>query len=91
MRLPPAAAPLTRSPRCLRSKCTQVRDGRCPMSTRHPLIPSWIGSKPRLLLINRKDMVGEADRAAWTRFFAERGHAVQWTNGNMGDGVPRVG
>lgn len=68
----------------------QVRDGRCPMSTRHPLIPSWIGSKPRLLLINRKDMVGEADAAAWTRFFAQRGHAVQWTNGNMGDGVPRV-
>lgn len=68
----------------------EVRDGRCPMSTRHPLIPSWIGSKPRLLLINRKDMVGEADAAAWTRFFAQRGHAVQWTNGNMGDGVPRV-
>lgn len=60
------------------------------MSTRHPHIPQWIGSKPRVLLINRKDMVPEADRAAWSRFFAERGHSVQWTNGNQGDGVTRV-
>lgn len=60
------------------------------MSTRHPHIPQWIGSKPRVLLINRKDMVPEADRAAWSRFFAERGHSVQWTNGNLGDGVTRV-
>lgn len=68
----------------------EVRDGRIPMSTRHPHIPQWIGSKPRVLLINRKDMVPEADRAAWSRFFAERGHSVQWTNGNQGDGVTRV-
>lgn len=61
------------------------------MSTRHPQIPEWIGGKPRVLLINRKDMVGEADRAAWSRFFAERGHATQWTNGNQGDGVGKVG
>ena len=68
----------------------EVRDGRCPMSTRHPQIPEWVGSRPRLLLINRKDMVGEADRAAWTRFFADRGSPVVWTCGNMGDGVGRV-
>lgn len=68
----------------------EVRDGRIPMSTRHPQIPEWIGNKPRVLLINRKDMVGELDRAAWSRFFSARGHTVQWTNGNMGDGVDRV-
>lgn len=68
----------------------EVRDGRCPMSTRHPAIPEWVGSKPRLLLINRKDMVPEADRAAWTDHFAARGHRVVWTCGNMGDGVARV-
>lgn len=60
------------------------------MSTRHPHIPEWIGGKPRLLLVNRKDMVDEASRAAWSRFFADRGHPVQWTNGNMGEGVGRV-
>jgi ribosome biogenesis GTPase A len=68
----------------------EVRDGRCPMSTRHPLIPEWVGSKPRVLLINRKDMVPEADRAAWTDHFAARGHRALWTCGNMGDGVARV-
>lgn len=79
----PALPPLPAAP-------VQVRDGRIPMSTRHPHIPEWIGSKPRVLLINRKDMVPEADRAAWSRFFAERGHNVQWTHGNQGDGVAKV-
>lgn len=79
----PALPPLPAAP-------VQVRDGRIPMSTRHPHIPEWIGSKPRVLLINRKDMVPEADRAAWSRFFAERGHSVQWTHGNQGDGVAKV-
>lgn len=68
----------------------EVRDGRCPMSTRHPEIPDWIGNKPRVVLINRKDMVPEADRTAWNRYFSERGHDVQWTTGNQGDGVERV-
>ena len=68
----------------------EVRDGRIPMSTRHPQIPEWIGGKPRVLLINRKDMVGDGDRAAWSAFFAKRGHPVQWTTGNMGDGVSQV-
>ncbi len=68
----------------------EVRDGRCPMSTRHPQIPEWIGGKPRVLLINRKDMVSEADRTAWTRFFQQRGQAVTWTNGSMGDGTNKV-
>ena len=68
----------------------EVRDGRIPMSTRHPQIPAWVGSKPRLLIINREDMVAPADRAAWARFFSERGQAAQWTNGTQGEGVAAV-
>lgn len=68
----------------------EVRDGRIPMSTRHPHVPKWAGNKPRLLLLNRRDMITEADRQAWTEFFVSRGRKVMWTDGNQGDGVTRV-
>lgn len=68
----------------------EVRDGRIPMSTRHPQIPEWLGNKPRVLVLNRRDMVPDAEANAWTKFFKERGHAVLWTNAHKGDGVAKV-
>ena len=68
----------------------EVRDGRIPMSTRHPQVPLWIGSKPRVMVLNRRDMVSDGAAKAWTRFFKSRGHAVLWTNAHRGDGVTSV-
>ena len=68
----------------------EVRDGRIPMSTRHPSIPSWVGNKPRVMILNRRDMVTNEEAASWTSFFKERGHDVIWTNANKGDGVASV-
>ena len=68
----------------------EVRDGRIPMSTRHPSIPSWVGNKPRVMILNRRDMVTDDEAKAWTAFFKERGHHATWTNGNQGDGVAAV-
>lgn len=65
----------------------EVRDGRIPMSTRHPQVPIWVGSKPRVMVLNRRDMVSDAAAKAWTRFFKSRGHAVLWTNAHRGEGV----
>lgn len=36
----------------------QVRDARIPIATNHPQVPSWVGPKPMLLVMNRVDMVG---------------------------------
>lgn len=68
----------------------EVRDGRIPMSTRHPSIPNWVGNKPRVMILNRRDMVTNEEAASWTSFFKERGHDVIWTNANKGDGVASV-
>lgn len=68
----------------------EVRDGRIPMSTRHPSIPQWVGNKPRVMILNRRDMVTNEEAAAWAQFFKERGHNVIWTNAHQGDGVASV-
>lgn len=36
----------------------------------------WIGSKPRLVIINRKDMVSKSDQTAWDRHYAAEGAAA---------------
>ena len=33
-------------------------------------VPKWIGSKPRLIIVNRKDMVSRADTDAWDKHYA---------------------
>jgi len=68
----------------------EVRDGRIPMSTRHPQIPQWVGNKPRVMILNRRDMVTDDEASIWTDFFKERGHSVVWTNANRGEGTAQV-
>lgn len=68
----------------------EVRDGRIPMSTRHPHISTWASGKPRIIILNRRDMVSEADARAWSAFFRARGRSVLWSNANQGDGISRV-
>jgi len=33
-------------------------------------VSKWIGSKPRLIILNRKDMVSKADMSAWDKHYA---------------------
>ena len=40
----------------------EVRDIRIPLATTHPDIPDWIGNKLRVLVLNRADMVTDAER-----------------------------
>ncbi|MEW5305956.1 MAG: hypothetical protein WDW36_008465 [Sanguina aurantia] len=61
----------------------EVRDARIPVSTCHPQLAEWLGSKPRLLVMNRTDMVSKADRIAWNKYFMdvaaeEQQRLTQW-------------
>ncbi|WIA31279.1 hypothetical protein OEZ86_002181 [Tetradesmus obliquus] len=55
----------------------EVRDARIPHSTCHPQVPLWIGSKPRLVVMNRQDMIARADRAAWDKHLTAEAAAAQ--------------
>ncbi|GMH37913.1 hypothetical protein BSKO_05797 [Bryopsis sp. KO-2023] len=68
----------------------EVRDARIPISTSHPDVKKWIGEKPRLLLMNRADMVSKKDKAQWSAHFKRQNQQVLWTVGNKGTGIPAV-
>ena len=69
----------------------EVRDIRIPLATTHPDIPQWIGSKLRVLVLNRADMVSDAERSKWVAWFKRNGEQhVVLTDARSGKGVKRV-
>jgi ribosome biogenesis GTPase A len=68
----------------------EVRDARIPFSTHHPKLKTWIGSKPRLLILNRVDMIHEQLPSVWRDWFKLRGEVPIFTNSQQGEGVSAV-
>ncbi|XP_074571234.1 DAR GTPase 3, chloroplastic isoform X1 [Curcuma longa] len=69
----------------------EVRDARIPLATSHPQMDSWLGSRKKILVLNREDMISTADRNAWATFFARQGIKVVFANGQLGMGTMRLG
>lgn len=60
------------------------------MATCHPQLQGWVGGKPLLLVLNRVDMVSDADQAAWAAYFRQRQQPTYWTDAKLGTGVRKV-
>jgi ribosome biogenesis GTPase A len=68
----------------------EVRDARIPLATGHPRLERWMRGKPRLLVLNRRDMISEAARLAWDRQFRAAGRTPWWCDAKVGTGVKQL-
>lgn len=68
----------------------EVVDARIPLASGHPELDKWLGEKPRLLALNRADSIAARDLKAWQEHFSQQGIPVYPTNGQLGEGVPRL-
>jgi len=68
----------------------EVRDARIPLSTHHPQTSQWVGSKTRVLVLNRVDMITPAVRQLWALWFRDQGEIPYFTNGQQGKGIREV-
>lgn len=68
----------------------EVLDARIPLASHHPQVPQWLGSKERVLTINRVDMISPRVRDEWLAWFKERGETPYFTNAQDGTGVKAV-
>lgn len=68
----------------------EVRDARIPLSTHHPQIPQWVGSKARVLVLNRVDMITPTVRQRWGSWFQQQGETAYFTNAQQGKGIREV-
>lgn len=69
----------------------EVLDARIPLASHHPQVPEWIGDKPRILVVNRMDMITAPVREMWRKWFKEQGEAPYFTDGKTGKGVNAIG
>jgi ribosome biogenesis GTPase A len=65
----------------------EVLDARIPLSSQHPQVSQWVGSKPRLLVINRQDMIPEALHSQWKAWFQSQGLSPYFTDSQQGKGI----
>ncbi|NJK67923.1 MAG: ribosome biogenesis GTPase YlqF [Microcoleus sp. CSU_2_2] len=65
----------------------EVRDARIPLATYHPQMPNWVGSKAKVLVINRMDMIPSQLRNMWEDWFEAQGETAYFTNASHGRGV----
>ena len=68
----------------------EVRDARIPLATSHPRLERWMRGKQRLLVLNRRDMIGEAARQSWDRWFRAQGATPWWCDAKAGTGVAQL-
>jgi ribosome biogenesis GTPase A len=68
----------------------EVLDARIPLASHHPEVNSWIGSKPRLLILNRMDMIPAQICREWKQWFQQQGENVYLTNAKDGKGVKGI-
>lgn len=68
----------------------EVRDARIPLATHHPQVPQWVGSKTKVLVINRMDMIPSHIQKQWEEWFQQRGETAYFTNAQLGNGVEAV-
>ena len=68
----------------------EVRDARIPLSTHHPQTSQWVGSKTRLLVLNRVDMITPVARQLWVSWFRDQGETPYFTNAQQGKGIREI-
>ncbi len=68
----------------------EVRDARIPLATHHPQVSEWVGSKQKVLVINRVDMIVPEIRQQWEQWFEDNGETAYFTNAQKGQGVREV-
>ncbi|MBW4665597.1 MAG: ribosome biogenesis GTPase YlqF [Chroococcus sp. CMT-3BRIN-NPC107] len=68
----------------------EVRDTRIPLATHHPQVQEWIGTKARVLVLNRLDMISPAAQQAWMRWFRQQGEDPYFTDAQAGKGITAV-
>lgn len=65
----------------------EVIDARIPISSRNPDMDELVGTKPRVVILNRCDQADPAANRAWGAFFRSQGISVLECDARSGTGV----
>jgi len=68
----------------------ELLDARIPLSSKNPEIDNIIGTKPRIVAMNKADLADEKVSEEWERWYAERNMPVIFINSLKGTGFNKL-
>lgn len=68
----------------------EVIDARIPLASQHPDVPLWVGEKPKLIILNRVDMITPELQEQWLTWFRSQNQTVYYANAKQGTGVKTI-
>lgn len=68
----------------------EVLDARIPISSRNPIIDELVGSKPRVIALNKIDIASDKETKRWSEYFANEGSTPVAINAQSGSGVSNL-
>lgn len=68
----------------------EVIDARIPISSRNPIIDELVGSKPRMVVLNKIDLADESANKLWLERFKKEGYMTATVNAMTGEGVAKL-
>lgn len=67
----------------------EVTDARIPESSRNPIMDELVGTKPRIMIMNKCDVADEKTTNAWRKYYESRGICVIVCDCRSGKGINR--
>ena len=68
----------------------ELVDARAPLASRNPDIDELGKGKARIILLNKSDLAGERENAAWKVWFCAKGYYVVEVNSRSGAGLKKI-
>jgi ribosome biogenesis GTPase A len=68
----------------------EIRDARIPLASHHPDLDHWIGSKPKISILNRLDAIPEELCRGWRAWFEAQGEKPYFSNAKTGEGIKSI-
>lgn len=65
----------------------EITDARIPESSRNPILDELVGSKPRIMILNKCDYADDASTALWRKYYEGRGITVIICDCRSGKGI----
>ncbi|UMT79263.1 ribosome biogenesis GTPase YlqF [Staphylococcus roterodami] len=68
----------------------ELVDARIPYSSRNPMIDEVINQKPRVVILNKKDMSNLKEMSKWEQFFIDKGYYPVAVDAKHGENLKQV-
>lgn len=68
----------------------ELLDARIPIASQNPDLQSMVGTKQKIILLNKCDLANQVENQKWIKYFEKKGQIAILTDANSGKGMDKV-